>query len=85
MAIIGGTDSFGVFLARSDIFHLTRVAIVTLPGGRPVFPGVPSQTPETLLIAAGLVAGAPQPLDAERGVSVVTWQRSATTRNRVGQ
>ena len=85
VAIIGGTDIFGLFLPRYDIFHLTRVPIVTLPGGRPVFPGVPSQTPEALLIAAGLVAGAPQPLDAERGVSVVTWQRSATTRNRVGQ
>ena len=42
MAIIGGTEIFGLFLPRYDAFHLSRVAGVRLPGGRPVFPQVPA-------------------------------------------
>ena len=75
IAIIGGTDIFGAFLPRYDIFHLTRVPDVALPGGRPVFPGVPAQSPETFLKAAGLVPGSAHSLDAERRITVVTWQR----------
>ena len=76
VAIIGGTDIFGLFLPRYDVFHLTRVPDVNLPGGRPVFPGVPSQSPEKLLARAGLSADRPVVLDAGRNVSVATWQRS---------
>lgn len=75
IAIIGGTDMFGLFLPRYALFHLTRVPNVRLPGGRPVFPGVPSRTPEALLAAAGLNSGPPVLLDARREVSVVSWQR----------
>jgi dihydrofolate reductase len=75
VAIIGGTDVFGLFLPRYDVFHLTRVPGVTLAGGRPVFPAVPAQTPEAVLTGAGLVAGPAELLDAERGVSVVSWER----------
>ena len=35
IAIIGGTDIFGLFLPRYDLFHLTRAQHVTLPGGPP--------------------------------------------------
>jgi dihydrofolate reductase len=73
IAIIGGTDIFGLFLPRYALFHLTRVPHVLLPGGRPVFPGVPAQTPEALLAASGLSPGKAVLLDAERDVSVVTW------------
>jgi dihydrofolate reductase len=76
IAIIGGTDVFGLFLRRYDLFHLTRAPRVMLPGGRPVFPGVPEKTPEAELAAAGLMPGDPQMMDPERNVSVVTWQRS---------
>lgn len=76
IAIIGGTDVFGLFLPRYDIFHLTRVPQVKLPNGRPVFPGVPDRTPEALLAEAGLTPGEPHMLDRTRDVSVVTWQRS---------
>lgn len=76
IAIIGGTDIFGLFLPRYDVFHLTRANRVRLPGGRPVFPGVPDQTPEALLAAAGLTSGERRPLDAARDVSVITWRRS---------
>lgn len=75
VAVIGGTDIFGLFLPRYGAFHLTRVPHVRLPGGRPVFPEVPAQTPEAMLAAAGLKAGPAAMLDAERDVSVVTWQR----------
>jgi dihydrofolate reductase len=78
IAIIGGTDIFGLFLPRYDLFYLTRVPGVTLPGGRPVFPGVPRETPERLLIEAGMTPGSPEMLDAAREVSVVPWRRSHT-------
>lgn len=75
IAIIGGTDIFGAFLPRYGVFHLTRVPDVVLPGGRPVFPDVPSQSPELLLEAAGLAPGPAESLDPARGVTVVTWRR----------
>jgi dihydrofolate reductase len=73
IAIIGGTDIFGLFLPRYAVFHLTRAPGVRLPGGLPVFPGVPSQTPEQILAANRLNPGAPTMLDPERNVSLVTW------------
>jgi dihydrofolate reductase len=38
VGVIGGTDVFGMFLDRYDVFYLTRAPGVRLPGGRPVFP-----------------------------------------------
>jgi dihydrofolate reductase len=75
IAIIGGTDIFGLFLPRYDVFHLTRAAGTHLPGGRPVFPQVPARTPEALLTEAGLKPGPERVLDASRAVSLVTWTR----------
>ena len=72
--MIGGTECFGHFLEVGyDAFHLTRAAHANLPGGRPVFPGVPGRTPEDLLSARSLKPGATQVLDASDGVSLVTW------------
>jgi dihydrofolate reductase len=79
LGIIGGTDVFGIFLGRYEVFHLSRVPHVQLPVGRPVFPGVPTQTPEEVLAGHGLHAGPRRVLDEQRGVSVVSWQRSSTT------
>lgn len=76
IAIIGGTDIFGLFLPRYDTFHLTRAPQALLPGGRPIFPDIPPETPEALLSAAGLRPGRAKMLDVERDVSVVSWQRS---------
>lgn len=76
IAVVGGTEVFGLFLPRYDVFHLTRVQGVMLPGGRPVFPGVPARPPEALLAETGLRAGAPETLDAARDVSVVAWTRA---------
>ena len=75
LGVIGGTDVFGMFLDRYDFFYLTRAPGVRLPGGRPVFPGVPERAPEDVLASHGLEAGPPQPLDRKNGVAVVKWHR----------
>jgi dihydrofolate reductase len=80
LAVIGGTDVFGMFLPRYDVFHLTRAPGVRLPGGRPVFPQVPLHTPEEMLASHGLEPGPPQVLGAAGGVSVVSWRRSPSHR-----
>jgi dihydrofolate reductase len=77
VAIIGGTDVFGLFLDRYDAFHLSRAPAVWLPGGRPVFPGVPMRTPEDVLADHGLHRSTRQVLDPARRLAVVTWQRSS--------
>lgn len=76
VAIIGGTEVFGLFLDRYDVFHLSRAPRAQLPGGRPVFPGVPARTPEEVLASHRLERGPRQVLDAAKGLAVVSWQRS---------
>ena len=75
LAVIGGTEVFGMFLPRYDVFHLTRAADVRLPGGRPVFPQVPQRSPEEVLASHSLKPGPPQVLDAASGLTVVSWRR----------
>jgi dihydrofolate reductase len=75
LAVIGGTDVFGLFLPDYDVFHLTRAPDVSLPGGRPVFPQVPQQSPEQVLASHGLKPGQPQVLDAGIGLTVTSWRR----------
>lgn len=75
VGVIGGTDVFGLFLDRYDVFYLTRAPGVRLPGGRPVFPGVPARTPEDILQSHGLVRSEKQVLDASKDLSVVAWRR----------
>jgi dihydrofolate reductase len=76
VGVIGGTEVFGLFLDRYDIFYLSRAPGVRLPGGRPVFPEVPARTPEEVLERHGLDHGQRQVLDAEKDVAVVSWHRS---------
>jgi dihydrofolate reductase len=79
IAIIGGTDVFGLFLdVGYDAFHLSRANKVRLPGGRPVFPQVPAQTPEDVLAGHGLHPGERRVLDAQAEASLVTWTRRAS-------
>jgi hypothetical protein len=75
LGVIGGPEVFAYFLGRYDVFHLSRAPNVRLPGGRPVFPEVPVQTPETVLASHGLVADAPVALDAGKGLMMVSWRR----------
>ena len=77
IGVIGGTEVFGMFLDRYDFFHLSRAPGVHLPGGRPVFPGVPKRTPEVMLASHGLIPGRRQVLDPAKGLVVVSWQRSS--------
>ena len=76
LGVVGATDVFGLFLDDYDEFHLSRAPGVRLPGGRPVFPGVPRLTPEQILQRHGLAASAPQTLDAAKGVTVTVWRRT---------
>ena len=77
VGIIGGTDVFGMFLDRYDVFHLSRVPDVRLPGGRPVFPEVPTRTPEEVLGCRGLDRGRHRILDPAKGLVLVSLQRSS--------
>jgi len=75
IGVIGGTEVFALFLDRFNVFHLSRAPNVRLPGGRPVFPGVPMQTPEAVLASHGLEPGEPQMLDPTEGLVMVSWRR----------
>jgi hypothetical protein len=74
LAVIGGTEIFGIFLDIGyDAFHLTRADHVRLPGGRPVFPQVPASTPEEVLRSRGYREADIRLLDEEKAVQLVTW------------
>ena len=75
VGVIGGPEVFAFFLGRYDVFHLSRAPNVRLPGGRPVFPEVPVQTPEQILAAHGLIPDPPVALDPARGLMRVSWRR----------
>jgi dihydrofolate reductase len=76
LAVIGGTEPFGLFLERGyDAFHLSTASHAWLPGGRPVFPGIPPRTPEELLAQHGLKPKPVRVLDASHGLSLATWSR----------
>jgi len=76
LAVIGGTDVFGLFLDDYDLFHLTRAAEVFVPGGRPVFPGVPARPPEAILARHGMEPGVLASLAPDQGLSVTSWRRN---------
>jgi dihydrofolate reductase len=76
IAVIGGTEVFSMFLPFYDAFHLSRAARAKIPSGRPVFGEVgPNATPEDVLARHGLKPGPRRDLDADAGVTVVTWER----------
>ena len=77
VAVIGGPDVFGMFMARYHEFWLSVAPHVRLPGGEPCFPGVPARTPQQILAAHGMHAGDAQTLDAAHDVTVTPWRRSA--------
>jgi dihydrofolate reductase len=76
IAIIGGSEVFGLFLPRYDAFNLTRATRAHIPGGRPVFPqAVPPTTPEAVLAGNGLQLGPKRAIDVAAGVMLATWLR----------
>jgi dihydrofolate reductase len=75
LAVVGGTDVFGLFLMIGyDDFFLSR-APASVPNGRPAFPGVPAQTPEAVLAAHGLVKRSERLLDDRAQVTLAHWSR----------
>ncbi len=77
VGVIGGTEVFGLLLDVMDVFHLTRAPNVWLPGGRPVFPGVPARSPEAILAAHGFQPGQRRLLDPAKNLALVSWSRNA--------
>ncbi|MGY3445975.1 MULTISPECIES: dihydrofolate reductase [unclassified Bradyrhizobium] len=76
VAIIGGPGVFGMFMDRYDTFWLSVAPNVHIPDGEPCFPGVPARTPQQVLAAHGLAAGASKLIDAAQDVSVTPWRRA---------
>ena len=75
LAVIGGTDVFGLFLQRGyDVFHLSRTERARYPGGRPIFPGVPDRSPEELLAGRLLKPDTTRVLDPSLDLTLTTWR-----------
>ena len=75
LAVVGGTDVFGLFLNIGyDAFYLTKTE-ASLPRGRPVFPGVGPNglTPEDVMRQHDLVLRATRMLDAATNTYVEEW------------
>jgi hypothetical protein len=75
VAIIGGPGVFDMFMDRYDAFFLSQAPRVRLPGGEPVFGGVPARTPQQVLAAHGLKAAETLMLDEAFDVRVTAWRR----------
>jgi dihydrofolate reductase len=73
-AVVGGTDTFGLFLTVGyDVFYLTKTD-ASVPKGRPVFPGVgTTATAEEVMTKAGLVLKGTRMLDASVNCRVEEW------------
>lgn len=80
IAVPGGQAAFDLFLALGfSTFHLSRVAGVTLPGGRGVFGGCERGTSaESALGAAGLQPDETQLIDAPACVTLTVWRAAAS-------
>jgi dihydrofolate reductase len=74
LAVVGGTDVFGLFLSIGyDAFFLSR-ALASVPHGRPVFPGVGHGVPaEEPLKKYGLVLKSTRMLDPVTETVVQEW------------
>ena len=76
VAIIGGPNVFDMFMDRYDTFWLSEAPKVRVPGGEPVFPGVPRLTPRQILAQHDLSPGESRILDEANGVTVTPWRRA---------
>jgi dihydrofolate reductase len=76
VAVIGGTDVFDLFLDRYDVFWLTLAPRIKLPGGVPVFSGIPPNTADDILRGHGLAPAETRMLDAAKDVGLIKWMRT---------
>src|SRR6185437_15603290 len=67
-------DVFDIFLDRFDVFYLSRVSGVWLPGGRPIFRGIPPNTPEEVLTLHGM-SFLRNEVNVD-GLTIASWRRS---------
>ena len=75
LAVVGGTDVFGLFLGIGyDAFYLTKTE-GSVPRGRPVFPGVGKNgvTPAEVMSKYDLVLKSSRVLDAATNTIVEEW------------
>ena len=75
LAVVGGTDVFGLFLGIGyDAFYLTRTE-GSVPRGRPVFPGVGKDgvTPQDVMAQFGLIKVGERVLDSATNTVVEEW------------
>lgn len=74
LAVVGGTDTFGLFLSIGyDAFYLTRTD-ASVPKGRPVFPGVDTTTTAAEVMSKhGLVLNGTRMLDPSVNCRVEEW------------
>jgi dihydrofolate reductase len=78
VAVIGGTDVFGLFLPLYDVFHLSRATRARIPGGQPLFAAVgASTTVDDVLLRHGLRASPPRDIDAAAGITLTNFERAA--------
>jgi len=75
VAAIGGTSVFDMFLDRYDTFFLSQAPHVRLPGGVPVFSGIPERSADGILAAHGLKPAIRRVLDAAHDATVTEWKR----------
>lgn len=75
VAVIGGTAMFDLFLDRYCVFWLSTAPLTLLPGGVPVFSGVPAATPADILSHHGLVLTDTRLLDPAHEVRLERWVR----------
>jgi dihydrofolate reductase len=75
-AVVGGTDTFGLFLTIGyDVFYLTKTE-ASVPRGRPVFAGVgTTTTAEEVMRKVGLVHKDTRMLDASVNCRVEEWMK----------
>lgn len=76
VAVIGGTALFDLFLDRYSVFWLSTAPLTRLPGGVPVFSGVPDLTPGDILARHGLVLTDTRLLDPAHEVRLERWGRA---------
>jgi hypothetical protein len=76
VAVIGGTAMFDLFLDRYSVFWLSTAPLTRLPGGVPVFSGVPASTPAEILSRHGLVMTDTRLLDPAHEVRLERWVRA---------
>lgn len=74
-ANLGGPQIYGLFLPRCNIFHLSQVAGLRMPGGLGVFLKVTQLCPKAVLAANKLAKVSGRHLDLSRSVMVLTWRR----------